>query len=365
MRIAFTHTSLSWSSGAMHDAILKRQVALVSYGNQFLSGQLTLDDFFRHGIFFGHRLQFRASAENALLADDFTLWLGVLRETGARRLSLHRARDVTATAERALRGGDFVVVVHFGDRCQLWACGEEQAIWWRHPHVPKGGYQHSSACPPAAAYGGDIDSYWCVAEVAGELAVPQTHWKQLAATIDADVQLSVAAADKQPFIVDVHDAPDWAIFPLFPYASADPVAHQLMTVLTDAQATFANDTHCKNDSSPFHQLSEAEATEKIHWGQRLDQWTMDLHLRCANALPTVAPAAKQEPDALVDVIEPASEAPVAPRSTWTQVSVFALLLVLISLLLLGASHIVTTHAWLSVVIGLPLAAYVCWPSKKA
>ena len=52
------------------------------------------------------------------------------------------------------------------------------------------------------------------------------------------------------------------------------------------------------------------------------------------------------------------------RIAFADTIIFALLLVLISLPLLGASHIVTAHAWLSVVFGLPLAAYVCWPAKK-
>ena len=56
----------------MHQESIFRQVALVSYGTKFLSDKLALENWYQHGIFFGARLQFRALADNALLADDFS-----------------------------------------------------------------------------------------------------------------------------------------------------------------------------------------------------------------------------------------------------------------------------------------------------
>lgn len=69
---------------------LFRAVALTSYGTGCLRGDLPLEDWLRHGVFFQARFQFRSPDHNALLADDFTLWLGNLARSGATRLSLRR-----------------------------------------------------------------------------------------------------------------------------------------------------------------------------------------------------------------------------------------------------------------------------------
>ncbi|MYM29514.1 hypothetical protein GTP58_14385 [Duganella sp. CY15W] len=71
-----------------------RQVALVSYGTQFLWHACALEDWYRHAVFRDARSQFRSLAGNALLADDFTQWLDQLRRSGAQHLSLHVAEKL-------------------------------------------------------------------------------------------------------------------------------------------------------------------------------------------------------------------------------------------------------------------------------
>lgn len=60
-----------------------RQVALVSYGTQFLRHACALEDWYRHAVFRDARSQFRSLAGNALLVDDFTQWLDHLRRSGS------------------------------------------------------------------------------------------------------------------------------------------------------------------------------------------------------------------------------------------------------------------------------------------
>lgn len=235
--------------------------------------------------------------------------------------------------------------------------------------MPKGSYQHGSACPPAAAYGGDIDSYWCVAAAAGKIAVPATNWTQFATAVSDDLQLTLTTAQSEPFIVVVHDAPDWARLPLFPYSASSLVPHQLMKLLTDTQSAFANDTHCKNEGNIFYLMSAAQAEEKSKWAERLNQWVIDLQLRCANDVQLKGALAEPVQPVLqvqqVQAMAPESTSAQdrEPESKWIKAAVFAVLLALISLLLFGASHLVARYPWLSVLLSLPFTTYACWPER--
>lgn len=353
----------------MDENTLQRQVALVSYGNKFLRSELTLEDMYRHGVFHQSRLLFRTPDENALLADDFTLWLEILRVSGARRLSLHRAVQFEASAKRARAGGELLLAVHYPEHYQLWVCGEEHAAWWSHSQLPKGEYDRVSDVPSAAYYGGAIDTYWFEQEIASAIAVPETDWKGLEVAIEADLQLTLAHAAKAPFYPHMYDAADWARLPLFPYTQDTALPHQLMQVLTDAQAAFANDSNCKNEHSTFRELSEEDAAEKSRWSRRLDQWIIDLQFHCANYIgagsancvaagaPESVPA--RQPDANAASLKPAIDATaVRHESRWCKAGVFALLLGLLSLLLLAICHVIAAHAWLSLALGLPFAFYV-------
>jgi hypothetical protein len=153
-------------------AFLFRQVALVGYGTQFLRHKLPLEDWYRHGVFFDARFQFRSLEDKRLLADDFTVWLGTLAQAGATRLSLHPAAQLKVD-------GDYAVAVHFPDRYQVWAVGVEQPAW-----------QERFEFPRARGYAGDVDSYWLTGEQAGQLPVPATNWKEFAAAIAADLDTS-------------------------------------------------------------------------------------------------------------------------------------------------------------------------------
>lgn len=353
----------------MRDARLQRQVALVSYGNTFLRDEQALEAFYRHGVFFGQRLLFRAPDENGLLADDFTLWLARLQALGARRLSLHHGAEFEASAARA---GAMVIAVHYGAHVQLWACGQEPAAWAQDPAA--------ADCPDAAYYGGAIDTYWCVDQIEGQRAPADTDWKALAAAIRDDLQLTPRTSIGRPYCANQYDVPDWADFPLFPYNSSMPLPHQLMAMLSDEQAQFENDSNGKNENSYYYHLGQQALEEKLAWGQRLDTWLVDVQLRCANefrlkgaraqAVTAGAPAAPLSPKAQARRARKAAQeaaqeaASVAPQPTsesdskWFKAAVFATLLGLMSLLLLAVCSLVAAHAWLALVLGLPFALHV-------
>lgn len=356
----------------MRSETIERQVALVSYGTQYLRDQIALEDWHRHGTFFNARLQFRALADNALLADDFTLWLGILKVSGATRLSLHLASAFEVDAARAAEREIYVVVVHFPDRHQLWAVGEERAAWLDHPLFPNEEFQRYPVFPDAAYYGGPIDSYWCLEDRPGQLDVPDTDWKALARAIAADLASPVPSslAPAGPYFGALpHDVP-WAKFPLFPSSSFTSLAHRIMATLARMQSKFSNDTNPKNDSSPY-QFMDAEGAAKMDdWGKRLDSWMLEVQLRCANESRSIDLTGKNTPLARVHTappprqtvgddgaegdapsLEAQDEQNIPPSDgKWRGRIAFIVKVILGSLAMIFLARLVASYPWLSIPI---------------
>lgn len=360
----------------MQSASIHRQLALVSYGTQFLRDKLALDDWYRHGIFFGARLQFRQLADNALLADDFTWWLGILKESGAVRLSLHLLSEFGIAHPPVIHDGDYAVVAHFPDRHQIWAVGVERAAWLDHPLVPD--VPGVPIFPDATHWGGEIDGYWCVEERPGPLAVPETNWKALANSIATDLETTIPSSLAPPGPIFLPSTPPaaWARFPLFPSGSVTVVAHGILASLYREQSRFANDTHFKNDSSYYQGLDDEGAAKVDDWGRRLDGWIVEVEMRCANeyrqrassddGMPLPLPPAAAKPAATSVRQEPERKAPTytdpvtPPGRKWFRRIVFLVVLAVVCLLLLAFAHIVAAWPWLSVVLGLPFAIYAVY-----
>ncbi|RFP08199.1 MULTISPECIES: hypothetical protein [unclassified Duganella] len=220
--------------------------------------------------------------DNALLADDFTLWLGILRQSGAVRLSLHLCTEFDLGTQRATRGGEYAVVVHYADRHEIWVVGEERAAWLAHPLLPDdAGFP---AFPDATHWGGELDSYWRIAERPGTLDVPDTNWKQLAVAIAADLDIRVPSSlvPAGPVFLFGQEPEAWAKLPLFPKSAVAAPAHHLLATLYREQATFSNDTNPKNEGSHYQSLDAESAVNMENWGRRLDSWVIEAQLRCAN-----------------------------------------------------------------------------------
>ena len=365
----------------MQSESIHRQIALVSYGTQCLRGKLALDDWYRHGIFFNARLLFRQLGDNALLADDFTWWLGILKQSGAVRLSLHLLAEFGIARPAVIEYGDYAVVAHFPDRHQIWAVGVEHPAWFDHPLVAD--VPGIPVFPNATSWGGEIDSYWCVEERAGQLEVPETNWKALANSIAADLDISIPSslAPPGPIYLPPEPPASWAKFALFPSGSVTVLAHGMLASLYQEQSRFANDTHFKNDSS-YYQGLDAEGAAKVDdWGRRLDGWVVEVEMRCANearqrasgddgiplplppgaAQPAARPAAGKHAKAQQNAQAPAYADPVTPPGRkWFRRIVFVVVLAVVCLLLLAFAHIVAAWPWLSVVLGLPFAIYAVY-----
>lgn len=358
----------------MRNKSLLRQVALVSYGTQFLRGETSLEDWYRHGIFFDARSQFRSLSDNTLLADDFTWWLAILKLSGARCLSLHRVTEFDISPPCIL-SGEYALVVHYADHHQIWATGREKAKWCEHPLIPAEARQAMPAFPNAAGYSAALDSYWCIEDRQGALDVPATNWKELASAIAADLGITLPSSlvDAGPFVV--HTSAEWAKLPLFPYSGSTAAAHRMLATLDHEAAAFSNDMNPKNENN----LDKSRDGGPDRWGKRLDSWMVEVLLACANhssesarkkstrwqradASPPPGQAGGAAERYQMAYSPPADEhapPPMPPSSPkWTSRVMELVTIAVLSLFTLAVANIIAAFPWLSVLIGLPCALAV-------
>ena len=71
-----------------------RQIAFVSYGNEYLNGAVDTEFLDRHPLLFNHFPILRDTKYGTLLCGSASHLLGRLQESGAIKLSLHVAQDL-------------------------------------------------------------------------------------------------------------------------------------------------------------------------------------------------------------------------------------------------------------------------------
>jgi hypothetical protein len=351
-----------------------RQVALVAYGTRFLRDGNTLEDWHRHHILADVRFQFRAFADNTLLAEDFTWWLGILKLSCATRLSLHLATEFQLHLPHVWRGGDYAIVVHYADRHEIWAVGEEHARWLEHPRFTEAAHEALLNLPDAARYSNEIDSYWYTDSRPGVLDVAETDWKKLAASIGADLGIAVPSSlvPAGPFIFPVRSPHEG--LPLFPFTREVAKAHHLAATLNREQSSFSHDMNPKNENT-FNERMDP----KVHqWGERLDSWMIEVLLRCANDTGGASGADKTfqarvytsapeqtlplPPETTQTIAPPASEQDAdslrPAGSRWTNRFVLFFMIAVFTVFFVALANVIVAWPWLGILLGLPYALYV-------
>lgn len=268
---------------------LLRQVAITSYSNAFLQGALELEEWYRHGIFHRARFHFRKIDTHGLVADDFTLWLEVLRKTGAIGISMQPffSSFTNENPSSKINWAKYALVVQFGGKQQVWALGDELAHWnSSETRASLWGDKHFFVTP-AIEYAGDIDTYWCVEEIEASAIVRATEWLSLAEIIKIDLKLDFQLSNikrnfQQTYQVLHEDITSWANLPIFSNSKKLKVANILLTVLDQNRSQFANDCNPKNEGSPYQYLNMEEMNVYLFWGERLDIWFEEVLIRAAN-----------------------------------------------------------------------------------
>lgn len=116
------------------DQIWKQQLTLVTYGNEFLTQDLSFSRWLNHSIFNQHHLTFRDLISQHLLAQHFQIWLEGLKKQGVRRISLHSSHlledENNPNANVELVPLAHVIISHHAQGKTAWMIGKELAEWY-------------------------------------------------------------------------------------------------------------------------------------------------------------------------------------------------------------------------------------------
>ena len=116
------------------DQIWKQQLTLVTYGNEFLAGNLNFSRWIEHPIFNQNRLIFRDLLSQHLLAQHFQIWLEGLKKQGVKKLSLHLSSilndEQNPNVNVELLPFSHFIVSHQANKKTAWICGLELAAWY-------------------------------------------------------------------------------------------------------------------------------------------------------------------------------------------------------------------------------------------
>lgn len=116
------------------DSIWKQQLTLVTYGNEFLAGDLNFARWIEHPIFKQNHLIFRDLQSQHLLAQHFQIWLEGLKKQGVTKLSLHLStllnEEQNPNANVELLPFAHFMVSHQANKKTAWICGQELAEWY-------------------------------------------------------------------------------------------------------------------------------------------------------------------------------------------------------------------------------------------
>lgn len=114
--------------------IWKQQLTLVTYGNEFLAGNLNFSRWIEHPIFNQNRLIFRDLLSQHLLAQHFQIWLEGLKKQGVKKLSLHLSSilndEQNPNVNVELLPFSHFIVSHQANKKTAWICGLELAEWY-------------------------------------------------------------------------------------------------------------------------------------------------------------------------------------------------------------------------------------------
>lgn len=116
------------------DQIWKQQLTLVTYGNEYLSHDLSFSRWKQHSIFCQHALYFRDLLSQHLLAQHFQVWLEGLKRQGSYRISLHLSsllnEEQNPNANVELLPYTHFIVSHEKNKKTAWLLGKELAEWY-------------------------------------------------------------------------------------------------------------------------------------------------------------------------------------------------------------------------------------------
>ena len=214
------------------DPIWQQQLTLVTYGNQYLSQNLSVSRWVNHSIFAQHAFAFRDLLSQQLLAQHFHVWLDGLKAQGVTRLSLHCSSllldETNPNAHIELIPYAHFIVSHGSKHKHAWICGRELAAWYK--------LEQDYQAPQAQHITTRIETLWryelntkLAKRVAADLQPPD--WDDIEAFLQKELFATTFAQGLVQTDIDL---------PFYGIHSPDSHSENLALMPTDIQADYAH-----------------------------------------------------------------------------------------------------------------------------
>ncbi|WP_160232071.1 hypothetical protein [Acinetobacter indicus] len=288
------------------DQIWKQQLTLVTYGNEYLSQDLSFSRWRAHPIFNQHMFWFRDLNSQHLLAQHFEIWLEGLKRQGTTRLSLHNASllvdEKNPNANVELLPYPHFIVSHEAHKKFAWICGKELPEWYN--------ADNDYEFPPAQRIELRQETFWRY-ELNSKLAkkveadLEPAHWDEIHLFTEQELFSHTLAADFQP--PEQQNLPYYGI----PLTTDTPDPHQLSLLPSHYQANYAHrmlyrlealkDDIQQKIQHPYNAdnevLSPEEQLDLRHFAQKLDDLSAKFIVKVANHYQSaqLTPAAQPNP----------------------------------------------------------------------
>ena len=294
------------------DQIWKQQLALVTYGNEFLAQDLSFNHWLKHHIFNQHQIQFRDLLSQHLLAQHFQIWLEYLKQQGVQRLSLHSSSilndEKNPNPNVELLPFSHFIVSHETQHKHAWIFGKELAEWYSAEQDYIAPATQQSELRQEVMWRYQLN-HKLAKQLDVDFAAP--NWDEIDRFIRTELLQNNVAAD---FI-----QPE----PSRPYLGTDatvdfPQVHALAVIPADYPADYAHDMlHClealdqhiqNKIQHPYHaDGTEFEPSEQLnlrHFSQKLDDLHAKFITKVANHYQTARLTPVQTPNPFTNTTTP-------------------------------------------------------------
>ncbi|TCM66733.1 hypothetical protein EC844_11122 [Acinetobacter calcoaceticus] len=337
------------------DQIWKRQLTLVSYGNDYLAQGLSVNQWRDHQIFDQHLFEYRDLLSQYLLAQHFQIWLDGLRQQGVKRISLHHAsmlkQEQNPNPNIELLARAHFIVSHHATQKIAWIFGKELAEWYsaeenyHFPNTQRSNLRH--------------EVYWrfelnakLAKQIEQDLVSP--NWDDIQSYTDFELFdsrnakgfIDTTPADLYYYGDDVEtthqrlsqvSASNSTYLALLPERVQAPYAHLTLHRL-HALSQFINSELNPTDPNQQQMLNQEELLNLKHFSQKIDEITAKFVVKVANHYPSAQLTAKVSPspfetseiDPSISSSDKATQARKAPTKVGKS-SVFTLIIVTVLL----------------------------------
>lgn len=286
------------------DQIWKQQLTLVTYGNEYLSQNLSMNQWVNHSIFNQHSIAFRDLYSQHLLAQHFQIWLEELKKQGVTRLSLHNSSllldEKNPNVNVELLPYAHFIVSHHQHTKTAWIFGKELAEWYT--------AENDYHAPAHQQIKTRVETMWRydlnashAKRVAADLQTP--NWEDIQVYTDNELfDQPLVQGLAQGLATRLSPGQIYLGYTKTQYDDAPPIQSSIDLALlpTDYNAAYAHETLIRLESldqalekklkHPINEHGEAMTSEEIlnlrHFSQKLEDLTAKFVTKVANHYKT-------------------------------------------------------------------------------